>query len=141
MSFFIIARDHLQHVVIHIGEVLYVLLVVKTLVTPNTIQSHRKRHFFLSLILNLFRTTARPCDNKPCRRCTHDVIIWNFFVNNILSHRGFPEHSQIEFLIKWQDYPESENSWEPYENLRDVDKLHDYLRQHNLQKLINKQHC
>jgi hypothetical protein len=49
-----------------------------------------------------------------------------FFVDNILSHRGLPKRSHIEFLVKWQDYPDSENSWEPYANLRDVDKLHDY---------------
>jgi Chromo (CHRromatin Organisation MOdifier) domain len=63
-----------------------------------------------------------------------------FFVEKILYHRGLPKRSHIEFLVKWQDYPDSENSWEPYANLRDVDKLHDYLRENNLRKLINKQH-
>jgi hypothetical protein len=63
-----------------------------------------------------------------------------YFVEEIRSHRGPHQRSQIEFLVKWLNYPECENSWEPYANLRDVDKLHVYLRQNNLQKLINKQH-
>jgi transposase InsO family protein len=63
-----------------------------------------------------------------------------YFVEDILSHRGPHLRSQIEFLVKWLNYPDSENSWEPYSNLRDVNKLHVYLRRHNLQKLINKQH-
>jgi hypothetical protein len=62
------------------------------------------------------------------------------FVEEIRSHRGPDQRSKIEFLVKWLNCPECENSWEPYANLRDVDKLHVYLRQNNLQKLINKQH-
>ena len=63
-----------------------------------------------------------------------------YFVEEILAHRGPHTRSHIEFLVKWLSYPDCENSWEPYSNLRDVDKLHVYLRRHNLQKLINKQH-
>jgi Chromo (CHRromatin Organisation MOdifier) domain len=69
-----------------------------------------------------------------------DVARRDHIVERILSHRGLPKRSQIEFLVKKQDYPDSENSWELYTNLRDVGKLHDYLRENNLHKLINKQH-
>jgi Chromo (CHRromatin Organisation MOdifier) domain len=61
-----------------------------------------------------------------------------YFVEEILSPCGPHQRSKIEFLVKWLNYPECENSWEPYANLRDVDKLHVYLRQNNLQKLLNK---
>ena len=63
-----------------------------------------------------------------------------YFVEDILDHRGPQQRSKIEFLVKWLNYPSDKNTWEPYSNLRDVDKLHDYLRQNNLTKLINKQH-
>ena len=63
-----------------------------------------------------------------------------FFVESIVSHRGNLNRSAIEFLVKWRDYPESENSWEPYSNLRDNAILHDYLKLKNLHRLINKQH-
>jgi hypothetical protein len=34
------------------------------------------------------------------------------------------------------DYDESHDSWEPYAALRDTAQLHEYLRLHNLEKLI-----
>jgi Chromo (CHRromatin Organisation MOdifier) domain len=63
-----------------------------------------------------------------------------FFVESISSHRGNLNRSASEFLVKWRDYPESENSWEPYSNLRDNAILHDYLKLKKLHRLINKQH-
>jgi Chromo (CHRromatin Organisation MOdifier) domain len=54
-----------------------------------------------------------------------------YFVEDILSHRGPHQRSQIEFLVKWLNYPAEKNTWEPYANLRDVVKLHNYLRQNN----------
>jgi Chromo (CHRromatin Organisation MOdifier) domain len=62
-----------------------------------------------------------------------------YFVEEIRSHRGPHQRSKIELLVKWIKYPECENSWEFYANLRDDDKLHVYIRQNNLQKL-KKQH-
>jgi Chromo (CHRromatin Organisation MOdifier) domain len=63
-----------------------------------------------------------------------------FFVESILDHRGTQSRSTAEFLVKWQDYPNSANSWEPYSSLRDVVVLHDYLKLKKLHRLLNKQH-
>jgi transposase InsO family protein len=63
-----------------------------------------------------------------------------YFVEDILDHRGKHQRTHIEFLVKWLNYPSDKNTWEPYSSLRDVDKLHDYLRHNNMTKLINKQH-
>ena len=60
-----------------------------------------------------------------------DVALRNhmeFFVKSTVSHRGSLNRSTIEFLIKWRNYPESENSWEPFSNLRDNAIPHDYLK-------------
>ena len=49
-----------------------------------------------------------------------------FFFESISDHQGGLPRSTIEFFVKWKDYPESENTWEPYTNLRDNEVLHDY---------------
>ena len=63
-----------------------------------------------------------------------------FFVESITDHQGCFTRSTIEFFVKWMDYPESENTWEPYTNLRDNEVLNDYLKLKGLHRLINKQH-
>ena len=63
-----------------------------------------------------------------------------YFVEDILDHRGKHQRTHIEFLVKWLNYPSDKKTWEPYSNLRDVVKLHDYLRHNNMTNLINKQH-
>ena len=63
-----------------------------------------------------------------------------FFVESILDHRNVQTRSSAEFLVKWQNYPDSANSWEPYSGLRDVVVFHDYLKLKKLQRLLNKQH-
>ena len=63
-----------------------------------------------------------------------------FFVESILDHRNVQTRTSAEFLVKWQNYPDSANSWEPYSGLRDVVIFHDYLKLHKLHRLLNKQH-
>ena len=43
---------------------------------------------------------------------------------------------KLEFHVKWLNYDESHNTWEPYAALRDTAQLHEYLRLHKLEKLI-----
>jgi hypothetical protein len=43
-----------------------------------------------------------------------------------------------EFYVKWLNYPDNKNSRTPYSHLRDTDKLHEYLRSKNMQRLIPK---
>ena len=63
-----------------------------------------------------------------------------YFVEDIFDYRGKHQRTHIEFLVKWLNYPSDKNTWKPYSSLRDVDKLHDYLRHNNMTKLTNKQH-
>ena len=63
-----------------------------------------------------------------------------YTVEAIREHRGNARRvSTLEFLVKWQDYKEADNSWEPWANLRTNARLHEYLRQHGLQNLIPRQ--
>ena len=60
-----------------------------------------------------------------------------YYVEEILTHRGnIKKVSTLQFLVKWLGYSSSENSWEPWANLRLVAPLHDYLRSRKLAKLI-----
>jgi Chromo (CHRromatin Organisation MOdifier) domain len=59
------------------------------------------------------------------------------FVAQVFGHRGDLKYKKdLEFHVKWLNYDESHNSWEQYAALRDTSQLHEYLRLHNLEKLI-----
>ena len=45
----------------------------------------------------------------------------------------------LEFLVRWKDYGEANNLWLPYQELRQNIKLHEYLRERGLHKLIPKE--
>ena len=64
-----------------------------------------------------------------------------FAVAQILGHREDPQRrATMEFLVSWTDFGADQNSWEPYKALMDVDRLHDYLREHRMRSLIPKEH-
>ncbi len=46
--------------------------------------------------------------------------------------------SRLQFLIKWEGYPEEENTWEPWSNLRRNKHVHQYMRAHGMGSLIPK---
>lgn len=45
-------------------------------------------------------------------------------VESILNHRG--EHDTLQYLVKWQGYAASSNSWEPPESFVDIDVIRRY---------------
>lgn len=59
-------------------------------------------------------------------------------VEKVLRHRGDVKGSkkQLFFFVKWVGYEDEANTWEPWENLRDNGKLHEYLASHRLKALI-----
>lgn len=59
-----------------------------------------------------------------------------FVVEEVLNHRGTTRRN-IEFFIKWQDYDQTYNSWEPWNpDMRDNELVNQYLIQKGLQNLI-----
>jgi hypothetical protein len=66
-----------------------------------------------------------------------------FLVEAIRKHYGLPtdKKSNLRFEVKWEDYPESENTIVPWHELIHNEKLHDYLRANlNLIALLPKEH-
>ena len=50
-----------------------------------------------------------------------------FKVEKIIVHKG--NLSKRKYLIKWEDYPASENSWEPAASILDQQLIADFKRQ------------
>jgi hypothetical protein len=54
-----------------------------------------------------------------------------FVVESIIDHRGnLRKKSSLEFLVRWKGFEPSDDSWEPYANIKDVSALDDYSRDH-----------
>jgi hypothetical protein len=75
----------------------------------------------------------------------------HYLVESIIDHRisvyptdnprkkGSPQHKKVyEFLVHWENYPESARTWEPIINLRANAVFHDYCTKNNLTSLIPK---
>ena len=57
-----------------------------------------------------------------------------------MSHIGdFKRKSTLQFLVKWLGYDESENTYEPWKQLRNTEQLHAYLIRSGLQNQIPKE--
>jgi hypothetical protein len=49
-----------------------------------------------------------------------------FKVEAICNHRHFRRSCALQYLIKWQGYPKSDNTWEPMGDVHAPDLLKDY---------------
>ena len=57
----------------------------------------------------------------------------------VLAHRGDPLRiSSLWFHIKWLNYDDTHNMWEPWSGVRLTDALHSYLKTVHLSRLIPK---
>ena len=87
------------------------------------------------LVKDLKQYYFDPETSDPKDAALADVL--EYYVEEVLDHKGSQrKKSEMKFLVKWQGYPESENSWVDWKELRLVDKLHDYLRAHKMAKLV-----
>jgi hypothetical protein len=88
-------------------------------------------------------SNLKPFIFDPSKTSAPDIArrdYMEFFVESIVEHRGDTKRlNSLFFKVKWLNYDDSHNSWEPWSALRKCDKLHDYLRANQkLKKLIPK---
>jgi hypothetical protein len=84
--------------------------------------------------IKLFRVPEGYPANAITTLAAHDHD--EFWVDKILDHRGDPKKkSSLEFLVSWKGYDSSENTWEPWKNVRKLTALDEYLEQHPALKL------
>jgi hypothetical protein len=64
-----------------------------------------------------------------------------FIVESIVAHTGDEKRkSLLDFKVRWLGYTADDDEWLPWSSLRNNPKLHDYLRENRLAKLIPKEH-
>jgi len=89
-------------------------------------------------------SNLRPFNLDRTRDDPRDVALKErdeFVIEKILEHKGdHRRRNTMQFLVSWKDYPEEDNSWEPYHELRDTEKLIEYLASNKLKSLIGKKH-
>ena len=60
-----------------------------------------------------------------------------YVVQEILEHKGNKKYkTSLEFKVRWTGYGPEHDTWEPWRNVRLVDKLHAYLYKHGMKSLI-----
>jgi transposase InsO family protein len=75
---------------------------------------------------------------NPLEVAAHDEE--EFIVEAILGHEGsFSDKNSLRFKVRWLGFGPEYDTKEPWKNLRNVDKLHEYLRAQGQEKMIPKQ--
>jgi hypothetical protein len=77
-----------------------------------------------------------PRHTSPRDAAMRDVLTL-FDIEEVLDHSGDGKlRSQMDFLVKFQEYEEEYNLWLPYHELRDNRHLHEYLIRKRMRSLI-----
>src|SRR6267142_1228333 len=56
-------------------------------------------------------------------------------IETIRKHRRFGKNKKLQYLLKWKGYPESDNKWEPVEQLHAPQLLKEYHARHHLEAI------
>ena len=62
-------------------------------------------------------------------------------VKQIVSHRIFGRNKQLQYLVKWQGYPSSDNTWEPAENLHADELIQEYKQRSSHLRVAEERFC
>jgi hypothetical protein len=109
----------------------------KSLYTLQDLVTHKLKNFHLTQ-LKAFKYDEMDVDPAEIARAEQQ----EFLVENILDHckpEGSKKRTDYEFLVKWTGYDHADNSWEPWEFVRDNDKLIVYLYNNHLRQFLTKE--
>ena len=106
------------------------LVTIKNLVTNKNSTVHMSQ-------LVPFKNDSR--HHEPRQVANTDRLAWD--VEKIMAHKGNSKKvSTLKFLVHWAGFDHSEDTWEPWKELRTNGALHNYLRAHGLESLIPRQY-
>ena len=78
---------------------------------------------------------------KPLQAAVADYP-WEFIVEQCISMKGeIRNRRKLEFKIRWAGYDESNDTWEPWDHVKNNDAVQLYLYNHpnpRVRKLVNK---
>jgi hypothetical protein len=95
--------------------------------------SNQKHPFFIDR-LTLYNSGS--LDSTPQEVALLDPEKYN--VEEIIDHRGKLTKSKIQFRVKWIGFDSSENTWEPFKNLKNNIALNAYFAKHPKLMFLNK---
>ena len=82
-------------------------------------------------INNLRKLVLRNSDSANTLASFTQLDIIEYFVEEIISYRGNPRRrSSLQFLVKWLNFPDSANSWEPLSTMKDCEALDRFIALH-----------
>ena len=89
--------------------------------------NHKKRSVHVK---NLKIFNYDPDVDIPADTARRDYM--EFVVEKVLGHAGDTKKpTTMSFHVKWLNYDDSHNTWEPWKSQRLCEALHDYLRDEN----------
>ncbi|GKT31054.1 hypothetical protein ADUPG1_005738, partial [Aduncisulcus paluster] len=50
-----------------------------------------------------------------------------YVVESIIAHRGGPRKKSLEFQVRWLGYGPEDDTWESYDNVKELEALEKYL--------------
>ena len=69
-----------------------------------------------------------------------------YHISKIMDHKisphpnSYAEGPVLLFLVRWENFGPSNDSWEPYKNLRQTDELNSYLKRNEKFNILIKSH-
>jgi len=102
---------------------------LQNLVTMRSVERHVKE---------LAPFHHNPFTDDPTQEAIKDAN--EYVVDHIVAHRGdWDRLSTLEFKVRWQGYTVSDDTWEPWSNVRTNGRLHEYLRNIGKESKIPRQ--
>jgi hypothetical protein len=97
--------------------------------------THKEKKYHLKNIKPFYFDPSRVDPTEIARR---DYL--EFFIEEILDMDGnIKSLNSLTFYVKWLNYPQDSNTWEPWKHVRKAEKLHLFLIQKNLKHLIPRE--
>ena len=112
--------------------------VTQSINTTVTLQSLVSKRVFTKHISNLVRYYLDPKTLPPDQVAMIDDNA--YLVGAVLQHTVATRNMGPKFLIKWKDYPPEDNTWEPLDHVLNNTIVHQYMRDHKMEKWIPKCH-